>query len=109
MSNQLIVYKGNRTNVVSVNLGQDVSGATITSQIRAKPDFESTLIANWVISYPPGGDGSDGELIFTLDNTFSSQITANSGYMDIQMIVAGEPYPVFDHLIEVVFEGTVTT
>ncbi len=107
MSTPLVVHKG-RTAIVQVSLGIDVSADTIESQIRAEPDQSSAFIAEWIVSYPSGGDGSDGELVFTLDDTFTSQITANSGYMDIKRVSGGEPYAVNDKPIRVIFQGTVT-
>lgn len=105
MSNQVVVHKG-RTNTLTVDLGIDVSLDTITSEIRSEPSVDSPLIATWVVTFAT--DGTDGELIFTLDDTFTSQITAASGYMDIKRVTSGEPVPVFDRPLEVIFRGTVT-
>jgi hypothetical protein len=105
MSNQVIVHKS-RTNTLLVDLGIDVSDDTITSQIRSEPNSDSPLLATWVVAFVT--DGTDGELVFTLDDTFTSQITANSGYMDVKRVTGGEPVPVFDKPLEVVFRGTVT-
>ncbi len=102
MSNKIIVHK-NRVNVITVSLGQDVSGDTITSEIRSQPDSDSPLIAAWTVTFDT--DGADGELILTMDDI---SITANSGYMDIKRVAAGQPYPVFDRPLEVEFRGTVT-
>jgi len=101
----VIVHKG-RTNVVTVDLGIDVSADTLTSEIRTQPDQASTLIATWVVT--KATTGADGKLILTLDNTVTSQITVSSGYMDLKRITNGEPVPVFDKPIEVTFQGTVT-
>mgnify|MGYP006274407905 CR=1 FL=1 len=105
MSNQVIVHKG-RTNTLLVDLGVDVSSDTITSEIRSEPNVDSVLLATWVVAFTT--DGTDGELTFTIDDTFTSQITAQSGYMDIKRVTGGEPVPVFDKPLEVVFRGTVT-
>lgn len=106
MSNEIVVYKG-RTNKLSVSLGVTLVGDTITSQIRALPDSTSTLIATWGVTLT-NGTGSDGELTLTLDDTVTSAITANSGYMDIKRVTAGEPVAVFERPLEVVFRGSVT-
>ncbi len=103
--NKVIVHK-NRTNTLTVKLGIDVSSDTITSQIRAEPDHTSTLIAEWTVAMET--DGTDGVLILTMDNTITSQITVDSGFMDILRISGGEPLPVFDKPLEVSFRGTVT-
>lgn len=105
MSNAIIVHKG-RTNTLTVSLGIDISADTITSQIRSEPEQDSPLIAEWDIAYAT--DGTDGELIFTLDDTITAQITAASGWMDIKRVSGGEAIPVFDKPLEVEFRGTVT-
>lgn len=105
MSNEVIVHKG-RTNVIRVNMGIDVSADTITSEIRAEPDSESTLLATWEVAFED--DGTDGILLLTLDDLITSDIAASSGYMDLKRVVGGEPVPVFDRPLEVTFRGTVT-
>jgi len=105
MSNKVIVHK-NRTNTLTVSMGMDVSGDTITSEIRSEPDIEAPLIATWVVTFKT--DGTDGELILTIDDLEASQIRANSGYMDLKRIVDGEPLAVFDMALEVSFRGSVT-
>lgn len=105
MSNVVVVHK-DRTNIITVDMGMDVSGDTFSSEIRTNPDHESTLIATWVTAFAT--DGSDGELILTIDDTTTSQIQEDRGYMDIRRITGGEPVPVFDRPLEVEFRGTVT-
>lgn len=105
MSGILIVHKG-RTNVVGVSMGISLVGSVCTSEIRAEPDQESTLIATWNVAVV--GDGTSGELTLTMDDVITAQIQATSGYMDIKRVVGGEPMPVFDKPLEVVFQGTVT-
>lgn len=105
MSSEVVVHKG-RTNVITVSLGIDVSADTITSEIRSEPETTATLIMTWVVTFAT--DGTDGELIFTIDDTATSGISENSGYMDIKRVSGGEPIPVFDRPLEVVFRGSVT-
>jgi hypothetical protein len=105
MSNKVIVHKG-RTNTVRVNLGIDVSADIITSEIRSEPDVAAPLIATWTVDFV--NDGTDGELLLTLDDGDTKDITANSGFMDLKRVTQGEPVPVFDTPLEVVFRGTVT-
>lgn len=105
MSNKVKVYK-HRTNTLTVNLGIDVSGDTLTSQIRVDQDPTSELIANWTVAFAT--DGTDGVVLLTMDDTISSQITVDSGYMDIKRVSGGEPLPVFDRPLEVTFQGAVT-
>jgi len=104
MSNNLIVYK-NRTNVVTVDLGVDITGDTITSQIRAQEDHTSDLITSWTVTVD---DAALGLITLTLDDTLTGAITVDSGYMDIKRVTGGEPVPVFDRAIKVSFRGTVT-
>jgi hypothetical protein len=102
MSNKIVVHK-NRVNIITVSLGIDVSGDTITSEIRSEPDSDSPLIAAWDVTFDT--DGADGELVLTMQEI---EITANSGYMDIKRVTGGNPIPVFDRPLEVEFRGTVT-
>ena len=98
----LVVYK-NRTNIVPVSMGIDVSGDTITSEIRTA---SGTLIATWSVAF--ASDGTDGELVFTLDNSALSSITYPKGLMDIKRVSGGEPLPVFERPIEVEFRDAIT-
>lgn len=102
MSDKLVVYK-DRTNIVPVSLGIDVSGDTITSEIRTE---SGTLIATWGVVFD--SDGTDGELILTLDDSAVSSIAYPSGLMDLKRSSSGEPLAVFDKPIEVEFRESVT-
>lgn len=102
---QVVVHKG-RTVVLPVSLGYDVSDDTITSQIRVDKDRESTLIAEWVVTFAT--DGTDGELILTLDDAVTGLIEKSKGYMDLKRVSGGEPVNVFDDPLEVLFKDTVT-
>lgn len=102
MSRPLIVWK-NRTNIVPVSLGYDVSGDTLTSEIRTQ---SGTLIATWTVTFD--GDGTDGEIILTLDNSALAAVAYPSGVMDIKRVSTGEPMAVFDKMIEVEFRDVVT-
>jgi hypothetical protein len=105
MSSAVIVYKG-RTNIITVSMGFDVSADIFTSEIRAEPEMQSLLIAEWDVGFVT--DGVDGELRLTLDDVITAQITASGGYMDIKRVSGGEPLPVFERPLEIVFQGTVT-
>jgi energy-converting hydrogenase Eha subunit B len=105
MSGQIVVHKG-RTNSISVGLGYDVSGDVFTSQIRADSDTSSALLATWVVTFAT--DGSDGELVLSIDDSITREITADRGYMDIKRVSNGEPLAVFDKPVEVIFQGSVT-
>lgn len=104
MSNKVIVHK-NRTNVLPVNLGFDITGDTLTSEIRVEPDHNSTLIATWTVVVD---DAVNGLITLTLDNALTDDIDVDSGYMDIKRVSGGEPISVFDRPLEVSFQGTVT-
>lgn len=106
MPAHIIVHK-NRTNVVTVDLGVDVSQATFSSQIRVGKSNTSDLIATWTVAFET--NGTDGKLVLTLDNSQLTNITRSSGYMDLKKTELGEPYSVFDEPLEVVFRDTVTT
>jgi hypothetical protein len=102
MSNTLVVYK-NRRNVVPVSLGVNLSTDTITSEIRT---LSGVLIATWSVTFD--GDGTDGELVLTLDDSALSSIPYTIGLMDLKRVSAGEPLPVFDKPLEVEFREAVT-
>lgn len=102
---QIVVHKG-RTVIVPVSLGYDVSGDVFESEIREEKNRTSDLIVAWDVSYLT--DGSDGELILTLDDAVTSTIEKSKGYMDIKRVSGGEPLPVFNGVIEVLFRETVT-
>ena len=105
MSSQVIVHKARR-NIITVNIGYDVSGDTITSEIRAAPYRSAPLLATWAVSYAT--DGTDGELILTLDDTATAVVDVDRGYMDLKRVTGGEPVAVFDQPLEVLFRDAVT-
>lgn len=105
MRRELVVQK-NRTNIVTASLGVDVSEDTLTSEIRTHENSTSQLIASWEISFLT--DGTDGEIVLTLDNSVVDDIVHKTGYMDIKRTTNGEPLSVFDSPLFVVFRETIT-
>lgn len=101
----IVVYK-NRTNTLAVSLGTDVSADTFESEIREKAAVNATLIAEWDVAFAT--DGTDGELILTIDDSALVGVVQKSGYMDIKRVSGGEPYQVFPpikvKLVDVVTE-----
>lgn len=106
MAGRITVHK-NRTNVVTVDLGFDISADTFTSQIRTEKDQSSTLLATWTVTFAT--NGTDGKLVLTLDNSQLTNVTRANGYMDIKRVTNGEPMSVFDEPIEVLFRNVVTS
>ena len=104
MADDIVVYK-NRRNVISVSLGSDVSGDTFESEIREKANVDAPLIATWEVTFAT--DGSNGELVLTLDDSDLDEVAVKTGYMDIKRITGGEPFAVFPP-IKVKFVDTVT-
>lgn len=102
---QLTIQRG-RTIVVPVSLGYDISADTFTSEIRTGRDISTHLIATWEVTFAT--DGTDGELLLTLDDAVTSEIPYTVGYMDIKRVTGGEPVTVFDDPLQVSFEGVVT-
>lgn len=107
MSKSITIHKG-RTNRIPVSLGINVSGDTLTSQIRTDKSQSSDLIATFQVSFLT--NGTDGELILTLDDSaFDAILLARAnGFMDIKRVTGGEPVSVFAEPLEVNFQGTVT-
>ena len=101
----VVVYK-ERTNVVVVDLGIDVSSDTFESDIRDGKTTDDVLIAEWTIAFET--DGTDGLLRLTLDDSVTSLITDSIGYMDLKRVTSGEPVPVFDKALKVEFRDVVT-
>lgn len=105
MYTPVIVQKG-RTTTITVGLGFDVSQDTITSEIRTREDQGSEKIATWAVSF--ASDGTDGELVLTLDNADSATVKHSTGFMDLKRVSGAEPLSIFLEPIPVVFQGTVT-
>ena len=105
MARPIKITKG-RTKRITLNVGVDVSGDTFTSQIRADKNPTSDLLATWAISFAT--DGTDGELVLTLDNSLTTGITHTNGYMDVKRMTGGEPVDVFDDPLPVVFQEPIT-
>lgn len=101
----VIVYIG-RTTPLYVKLGFDVSADTLVSEIRAEADSESELIATWDIEFVT--DGTDGDLLFTLDDSVTSLIDRTNCFMDIKRVTGGEPVSIFYEPVPVVCRKTVT-
>jgi hypothetical protein len=104
MANELVVHL-DRTNLYTCNLGIDITGETITSEIRTQPETDATLVATFAVAVV---DAPTGEITLTLDNSVTAGITVRSGYMDLKRVSGGEPLPVFDRPLEVRFSGSVT-
>lgn len=101
----ITVKRGVRA-VVPVSLRYSVKGQTIRSQIRAGRNRSAPLIAEWDVRFV--NDGSDGKIQLEMDDSVTIAIPNTVGYMDIVRIESGEPYPVVDDIIEVVFRDTIT-
>ena len=104
MSNEVIVHKG-RTNTLEIRLGYDATGDVFASEIRTQPTMDAHLIAAWSINT---ANIADGILLLTLDDSITSAIAEVSGYMDLKRVSGGQPIPVFDKPLEVLFRGSVT-
>lgn len=99
------IRKG-RTENVYLGLGFDVSNDTFTSEVRVDKDPTSELIGEWDVTFLT--DGTDGEIVLTMDDSVTALIDRTTGWMDIKRVSDGEPYAVFDEPIPVVIAGTVT-
>ena len=104
MADVLVVHKG-RKNVVDVDLGIDITGDVITSEIRAQPKRDSTLIATWTVAVI---QANAGILTLTLDDTETTDIVQDRGYMDIKRVTGTDPVPLFERPLEIEFRDTVT-
>ena len=95
-----------RTNVCPVSFGYDISADVFVSEIRDEIDPTSTLIATWSTSFLT--DGTDGELLLTLEVADLAAVTQRDGWMDIKRVSGGKPYTVNREPIKVLFTKAVT-
>ncbi|TXH16171.1 MAG: hypothetical protein E6R03_05820 [Hyphomicrobiaceae bacterium] len=102
---QIVIHRG-RTVVVPVSVSYDLTGSTITSDIRKTRKASSDLIASWDVSFVT--DGSDGDFLLKLPHGTTAPITDEIGYMDIKRIIGGEPTNIIDTPIQVVFVDAIT-
>lgn len=102
---QIVVQRG-RTIVVPVSMGFNISEDVFTSQIRTEINPESTLIAEWAVTFDT--DGTDGELVLTLTDDITAAIVQSVGYMDLKRVSGGTSLPVLADPLEVYFEDVVT-
>lgn len=106
MSDGLVIHKG-RTATVKLEFNEDITGDTITSEIRTEPDQSSSLIMEFAVSVTNAANGS---VELTANDTVTGQIQQNSGYMDVKRVTSGgDVPPVFDRPIKVQIRGTVTS
>lgn len=105
MSDPITVHKG-RTDTIEVQLPYSVETDTITSEIREGKRSDSELIATWTVEFKT--DGTDGIVILTLDDAVTAGIEQRVGYMDLKRVSDGEPVPVFDEPLQVLFKDVVT-
>lgn len=102
---QIIINKG-RTVVVPVSLDYDVSTDTFTSEIREEVDQTSPLIATWTVTFAT--DGTDGEIVLTLDDSITTTLTKQIGYMDLKRTSNNTALNVFDEPIQVLIKNSIT-
>lgn len=105
MYEPIIVHK-NRNVTVGLNLGEDVSGNTFEGVIRASKDSDSTVLATWAIGFLT--DGTDGEIVLTLEPEDTADIPYTIGWTDLKRIAGSESLPVFRSAVQVVFEESLT-
>ena len=94
MSGAVTVYKG-RARTITLQLGEDTTGDTLTSEIRNEPARDSALIVTWTVTPT---DETEGVYELSLTETQTGQVVVDSGYMDVKRIPSGgsEAVPVFD-------------
>lgn len=103
MAKQLVFHKG-RYNSVIVNLGGGITGDTLTSEIRERPEQSSPLILIWEVTLL---DTTIGELMLAYDDS-AGEITHSKGFMDIKRVTGGSAVACFDEPLAVEFRGSVT-
>lgn len=102
MMDALKIFR-NRTSVIPVWFSYMLGDDVYTSQIRTGQSFLSPLIATFTVV-----KAGPNQLTLMLDNSVTAGITHNYGYMDIKRVTGGEPVPVFEDPIPVLFKDQVT-
>jgi hypothetical protein len=103
MAKHITVQKG-RYSIKELHLHIDVTGDTFASQIRARPDVNSELIAEWTVSVL---DAATGVVRLELDETETS-VNVDEGFMDVKRVTGGRPVSCYDEILSVKFEGVTT-
>lgn len=103
-----VVIFRNRTTIVQVNLGFDVSADELISEVRKGKTTEDELIVAWDISFLT--DGHDGKCLFKIDDSVVADVPEDQvdGWMDVKRISGGEPLPVLAKPIKAIFRDVVT-
>jgi len=100
-----ITIQRDRTETIRVELptgtGAGYASDTFTSQIRAKADPSSALIATMTVDTTNLSASDYIEL--SVDNAVTAAITADAGWLDVIRTAAGEPLRVFDTPVRVSF------
>lgn len=91
---QKIEVPRGRTVVLDISLGFNVSGSEFLSQIRASKDPAAAVIATWDVSFET--DGTNGNLVATMDDSVTSAIVENTGWMTLVKVNGSKHVPVFD-------------
>lgn len=87
-------------------LAHQIGDDIYTSEIRRGQSVNTPLIATWNVSVKPGG--MNKTLIFSMDDSVTSLITVNYGWMDLKRVSNGEPLPVLNYSIPVLFKDVIT-
>ena len=103
-----LVFKKSRYNAVSVNAEMDLTGETITSQIRKGPEETSDLILAWTVTPV---DLSLGTFELSYNDSTPDEIIAgvDRGFMDIKRLTGSGDISLHDDLLVVEFRSMPTT
>lgn len=96
----------NRSITFEFTLGHQIGTDVYTSEIRVGQSVNTPLIATWNVSVKPGG--LNRTLIFSMDNSVTAPIVQSHGWMDLKRVSGGEPLPVLDYAIPVLFKDAIT-
>ena len=106
--NTHLPFSKGRYNSYRVNFGFDVSGDTISSQVREQADHTSPLIFEWQVD---DTDAASGYVTLFYNDTAraNDQIVANNkGIMDIRRFSGSFAYPAHQGVIVVDLNATPT-
>lgn len=104
MSEAVIVHK-HRVNELTINLGFNITGDTITSEIRSQPSQDGPLVATWTVTII---NATTGEIKLAMNAAVSGGINVETGWMDLKWVHSGSAKAIFESPLEVSIRDTVT-
>ena len=104
MESRLVFDKGSY-NSWNVNANLDLTGQTVVSQIRVRPEETSDLILQWTVSIT---DAAAGEFTIYFNDSANTLGDVSEGFMDIKRVTGSGDVRMHDEVIFVEFQARPT-